>query len=514
MSDRARSEIIIGVDAGTSGVKVSAFAPGSSWRRTCLREYPLLKPEPGRFVQDPDAILRATGEALADCVAGIGSAEVIAVSVSAGMHALLGLDRDGRPVTGLVIWADARAVDEARDLHGSGEAAALHELSGTPVHPMSPLTKLRWFVHHEPETVARARWWIDLKALLLQWLTGTLVTELSSASGSGLLDMSTRSWSPRALDVAGISADRLPPIEPTTAVRPLAAATAERVGLPAGTPVVLGAADGPLGNLGTGALAPGVAGLSLGTSGAVRVLVDEPRVDADHTLFCYALTESAWVLGGAISNGGSVVRWAGDTFLGSGSTGEPTGQGDVDDALIELAATAPAGCDGLVMLPYLLPPRAPLWDADLSGAYLGVRREHGRAHFARAAIEGVCLQMRLIADALDRVQPLTTVQATGGAFRSALWRDVMAAMIGRPLRLTDGADGTALGAAALGLYALDRAPTLADAAAQLGVSSDDPPPPIPVDAGWSATYEGLGIRVADLIAQTDAAVRATGRFGR
>jgi FGGY family of carbohydrate kinases, C-terminal domain len=174
---------------------------------------------------------------------------------------------------------------------------------------------------------------------------------------------------------------------------------------------IVGAADGPLGNLGTGAMRPGVCGLSLGTSGAVRMAVSEPRVDAGGALFCSALTETVWVVGGAISNGASVVRW----LLGSllPDIAAARGGGDADEAVLELAASVPAGSEGLVMFPYLLPERAPLWDPDLHGAYVGLRRRHTRAHFVRAAVEGVCLQMRLILDSLDELEPRVVHRSHG-----------------------------------------------------------------------------------------------------
>src|SRR5690606_10215993 len=196
-------------------------------------------------------------------------------------------------------------------LRASGEALELHDLTGTPVHPMTPLTKLMWFHRHDPATADRVRWWVGLKDYVLWRLTGTLATELSSASGTALLDRRTRQWSERATSLAGITADQLPDILPTTASLGLSRAVATRVGLPINTPVVVGAADGPLGNLGTGALGPGVVGLSLGTSGAARMVVDAPPEHLDPSLFCYALTADAWVVGGAVSNGGVVVRWAG-----------------------------------------------------------------------------------------------------------------------------------------------------------------------------------------------------------
>ena len=125
------------------------------------------------------------------------------------------------------------------------------------------------------------------------------------------------------------------------------------------------------------------------------------------------------------------MRWAGRSLAPDVQAGAE----DPDVAVLELAASVPPGSAGLVMLPYLLAERAPLWDPDVPGAYLGVRREHTRAHFVRAAIEGVCLQLRAILDRLDDIEPVIAVQATGGALRSPLWREILAAMFDRPLRV-------------------------------------------------------------------------------
>src|SRR4051812_48133461 len=156
------TQVVIGLDVGTTGVKAAAFAPGGSWRTVAIREYPLLQPEPDQLVQDPETILTACAAALKECVTATGDAEVLAVSVGAAMHGLLGLDAALRPLTPLITWADARARAEARSLRESGEAVALHALTGVPVHPMSPLTKLMWFARHDPGTHAGARWWVGI----------------------------------------------------------------------------------------------------------------------------------------------------------------------------------------------------------------------------------------------------------------------------------------------------------------------------------------------------------------
>lgn len=496
--------VILGLDVGTTGTKVVAFGLDRPWRQVTIREYPLLEPGPGQQTQDPVVVLDAVTDALAACVAACGDVEVVGLAVSAAMHGLIGLDAQQRAVTPLLTWADARATEEARTLRDTGLGRRLHRRTGTPIHPMSPLTKLMWVARHEPELVAEVRWWLGMKDLVLLELTGELVTERSSASGSGLLELATGRWYPAALELAGVDAHQLPEVAEPTATRPLTARMATRTGLPEGLPVVLGAADGPLGNLGTGAVRPGQVGLSLGTSGAARAVVPQPPAELDETLFCYALTDDAYVVGGAVSNGGIVVRWAGSA-LAPDIEGAPAKHRDA--ALLELAATAPAGSDGLVMLPYLLSERAPLWDPELPGAFLGLRRSHTRAHLIRAAIEGVSLQLSIIVDQLDRLEPVTEVLVTGGAFRSPLWREVLAGALGRPITVVGQAEGSALGAAALGLVALGRAAGLPAALAALAPPDHAADETTHPDPAMVAAYDRTRRAIPSMLEQLSAVAR-------
>ncbi len=232
-----------------------------------------------------------------------------------------------------------------------------------------------------------------------------------------------------------------------------------------------------------------MAGLSLGTSGAVRMMVDRPQVDPAGALFCYALTADRWVLGGAVSNGGIVAAL--------GRRGARARPGRRRRAARAGRDPSPPGADGLAMLPYLLPERAPLWAPELPGAYLGLRRHHTRAHLARAAIEGVCLQLALILDRLDAIAPVTEVRATGGALRSPLWREILAATLARPLVAVGDAEGTALGAAALGLLALGHANTLEAALEQL--PSPSMSDPIDPDPELVRIYAGARAALPELI---------------
>jgi gluconokinase len=490
-------EVILGLDVGTTAVKVVAFpTSGKSGQPPSVqREYPLLQPEPGWQIQDPTTVLTAIDDALRGCVGLLGGGSIAAISISTAMHGLLGLDGERNPVTPLVTWADSRAAEQSRQLRARGLAHELLERTGTPVHPMSPLLKLMWFGAHEPDLLARVQWWVGLKDYVLHHLTGRLVTELSSASATGLLDLGSRDWDSQCLTLAGIRPDQLPQVLPTTAVLNLTTEAASRTELPAGLPVVVGAADGPLGNLGTGAIQPGVAGLSMGTSGAVRMAVPAPQHDPGGRLFCYALTDDVWVVGGAVSNGGIILRWAGRAF-----TPDLLLAGHAESELLALAERVPSGSDGLVMLPYVLSERAPLWDPDLSGAFLGVRHHHTRSHFLRAALEGVCLQVSTIVDSLDTVSPVQAIRGTGGPFRSALWQRVMAAVLARPFYIQADAGGTALGAAALGWYALGGAGTLTDSLAALGgPGGRDESQPVAVSAEEISTYAQVRARIPALI---------------
>lgn len=511
-------QVIIGLDVGTTGVKAVAFGLGSPWRTLAVRQYPLLRPAPGQEVQDPAVIVTAASAALSECVASIGTAEVLAVCLSAAMHGLMALDDEWRPITPLVTWADGRAGEEAAHLARQPEAPVLQETTGAPIHPMTPMAKLIWFRDHDPATWKAARWWVGLKDYLLLWLTGSLATEVSSASGTGLLDVSTRAWSPLATAASGVDPARLPAILATTDVLAVDRRVAATVGLPTGTPVAVGAADGPLANLGTGAITPGVAGLSLGTSGAIRVAVDGPHTDRHGRLFCYALTDSLWVVGGAVSNGAEVLRWA-EGILGARppvATSSPVGAGTASPPggmTHEPTGPIADSSEGLVMLPFLFPERAPMWDPDLAGAYLGLRHHHGAAHLRRAAMEGVCLQMRFLLDRIDEFYPIASIRATGGAFGSALWRDLMAAALDRPMIVVGDEDGTALGAAALGLLALDAVASLDQALVALGGASTGTP--VAAAAEQVATFVDIRrslARMLDALARTtdvgiDAAVQ-------
>jgi len=485
-------DVVIGIDTGTTATKGIAAGVDGRLRAHTSVHCPLSVPGPGRAELDPGLLCDAAVKALTDVAAqcrGRGD-RVVAVSLSAFLHAVVPMDAAGRPLGPLVTWADGRAARQCEEVRAAGQAAALQARTGTPVHPMAPLSKLAWWRETDPGTLRDTPRWGGVKELILAALADApYVLDLSVASGTGLYDIHQRRWDPQALEIAGVRPGQLAEVVPTTSRLRLRPGVASAAGLPAGTPLIIGAADGPLANLGVGATPAGVAAVSLGTSGALRTVVDRPTADAAGRLFCYALTEDRWVIGGAVNNAGSVVRWAGQTFAGGferpGAEGEDADERDA--ALLTEAQNAPAGSAGLLCLPYLLGERAPWWRPGLRGAYLGLRREHGRAHLVRAAVEGVCQQLALVRDSFDAEGfPVTQVRATGGAVASELWVGVLAAALNLPVAVADTPEGTALGACLLGLHALDALPDLDQAAALVTVAE----PTVP-DAENAALYARL-----------------------
>jgi gluconokinase len=440
--------VVIGIDIGTSSTKSVAYTVDGHAGATHSVGYPLNQPAPGYAEQDPavvlEAVIKTVREVAAQC-----EGPVIGLSFSSAMHSLLGLDPDGVPLTPSITWADSRASSQAERIRASASGLQLHRRTGTPVHPMSPLTKLVWFREQEPKLCEQIGHWAGIKDYVLLRLCDVLITDHSVASGTGLMDIHRLAWDPEALQLAAIHLEQLPELAATTTVLPgLTPPMAAAMGLPANTKVVLGAGDGPLANLGLGAVRPGMAACSIGTSGALRVMVERPAVDPQGGVFCYALTEDHWAVGGAINNGGIVLAWAGDA-LAPGLGAHP------EEQLLAMAAQAPPGSGGLIMLPYLLSERAPHWSSLPRGAYVGLTREHRQQHLIRAALEGVCQQLSLVLQSVRAAgNEVLAIRATGGFARSPFWRQLLADVLDTEIQFPAGHEGSSFGAALLGMEAL------------------------------------------------------------
>lgn len=248
------------------------------------------------------------------------------------------------------------------------------------------------------------------------------------------------------------------------------------MGLSTDMPVVVGASDGALGNLGVGALTPDTVAMTIGTSGAVRAMVDRPRTDEKERLFCYALTPDHWVVGGAVNNGGIVLRWVRDNLAATDAITAGLMDQDPYDVLTAIASTIPAGSDGLIFHPYLAGERSPLWNANARGSFFGLGLHHTKAHMIRAVLEGIVYNLYTVLTALeDVVGPAKSIQATGGFARSILWRQTLADVFNRTVTVPEVYESSCFGAAVLGLYALGRIADLSEVTEMVGESDRHQP---------------------------------------
>lgn len=441
--------LLLGVDIGTTNLKALAIDTETGQPiAQATRPVTTLVPKPGWAEQDPNAIWHLFGEVIGECLTELGpqASKLAGVCFSTAMHSLLAVDDAGRPLTNALIWSDNRASREALAIR-TGHPEVTRALN-VPVHPMLPLCKLAWFSAHNPRLLKRAVRWLSIKEYVWWKLTGRYEIDYAMAGATGLFNNAKHTWLAAALAVANVRADQLStPVNTTHTV-----AYAPKAGSPAlfaaDTPLIIGASDGCLANLGAGAIEPGVTTITIGTSGAVRRTSSRPV--GDDRLFSYLLhardaTEpDRYVVGGPTNNGANVLEWLSEKLI----------QHDTPTVLTEAATVSP-GADGLLFRPYLQGERAPLWDASVRGSYHHVDWLHTRAHFARAALEGVLFNLRRTELLLARnAGPTRVIHANGGFAQSEFWVQMMADIFNVPVRLNASNESGAIGAVKLAQFAL------------------------------------------------------------
>jgi gluconokinase len=445
-------EYLIGVDIGTTNVKAVALADDGRLLARAGRATRTLSPFPGAAEQSPQAVFRQTVDVIRAITAACsGFGAPAGLTFSGAMHSLIAVDERGRCLTNAWLWSDGRASAFYRPLRESETGQEIYRRTGTPIHPMSPFVKLLCLRASYPEVFEKARLFQGIKDFILQGLLAEKICDASLASTTGLLNTVSGQWDEVALHTAGILADLLPRVVSPSSVFRLPEASATRLGLPAGLPVIPGASDGALANIGSGAAGLDKLAVTIATSAALRLTLTFPHLDTQGRTFCYRLDDRRFIAGGASNNGSNVLDWLRRNVFHI--------RRPVSEILSEASRIAP-GNDGLLFLPYLHGERAPLWDTDAVGACHGLTHRHGRAHLARAAVEGVVLNLRLIADALPQWEACRSIALSGGAAQSPLWQRVTADVFERPVEVPspEAADASALGAVILAREALGLAP--------------------------------------------------------
>lgn len=461
---QAMAEYMLGVDIGTTSTKAVLFDTDGRVVAHHSVEYPLFTPTPATAEQDPEEIYRAVLAVIKTSVqqAHAAPGEVVCVAFSAAMHSVIAVDGEGNPLSRIITWADNRAAAWAERIARELGGNAIYRRTGTPIHPMSPLAKLVWLRNERSDLFSRAARFIGIKEYVLFRLFKQYVVDYSIASATGLFNLAQLDWDTEALRLAGVTPEQLPTPVPTTfRLEGLEPKMSQELGLLPGTPFVIGANDGVLSNLGVNAIGPGEVAITIGTSGAMRTVVDRPLTDPSGRTFCYALTERHWVIGGPVNNGGIIFRWVRDEFAAAEcETAKRLGI-DPYELLTRIAERVQPGAEGLIFHPYLAGERAPLWNANLRGSFFGLGMHHRKEHMIRAVLEGVIYNLYSILPAVEAlIGPTRAIKATGGFARSGLWRQMMADVFDREVVVPESFESSCLGAAVLGLYALGRIDSL------------------------------------------------------
>ncbi|HSM55799.1 MAG TPA: gluconokinase [Candidatus Sulfomarinibacteraceae bacterium] len=447
MTEQPHTPWFLGIDLGTSSCKSIIVNDQAQILGLAGRGYDAANARSQWQEQDPQALLAGLVASVRAAIeqAGVAPQACAGLSVGGAMHGLMALDDHDAPLTGVITWADGRAAAQAEAVRASDEAADLYQETGCPVHATYPLYKLLWLRQERPHIFAQAARFVSAKEYAVAFLTGHFAVDYCTAAGSGLLNTHTLEWNPRSLALAQIESRQLSPLAgPLETLAPLNEDAARQLGLPATTPLVLGATDAANSSLGTGAVRAGQAACMVGTSGALRLVASAPLLDAQGQVWSYAIDGQHWLVGGAINNGGVALTWLRDML----NALLPQANRRRFQDLLALAQSAPPGANGLLCLPFFSGERSPDWNVNARGVFFGLTLHHDAGHLARAVLEGVAFRMRSIADMLaDAGLDPVEVRASGGFTKSGFWLQLMADVLGRELTVPDRSETSALGAA-------------------------------------------------------------------
>lgn len=442
----ATQPIVLALDIGTSSTRAVLFdSHGRAIRNgECQIPFELTATPDGGAEVDPLILFELVCRSI-DAVLAITAGEIAAVGISCFWHSLLGLDGDGEPTTPVLLWADTRSRQDVDQIKQSFDSDELWRRTGCFVHSSYWTGKLRWLARERSTEYGRTARWCAFSDFLIRRLFGVDGTSVSMASSTALLNAKDLTWDELAIQAAQIDPRTLPPILPQrTPISGLSQAFAGRWPPIARAPWFPGIGDGGCANIGSGAVGPHRIALTVGTSGAVRMVRDRPggtATSAPPSLWTYRLDTDRAVIGAAISNGGIVPD----------RLAELTG-GTLDGPLAAEAAGLDADSHGLTILPFMAGERAPLWNDWVTASVVGWRLATTPADLMRAGIEAVSYRLAMLYDDLaGEAEAEHEIVANGGAIlRSPAWLQMLADVFRHPvIALSPEEEASARGAALL-----------------------------------------------------------------
>ncbi len=456
-------DVLVGIDVGTSGLKAIALSTDGSVLSSASRSYPLSTPRPGWVEQNPDdwwdaacSAVRSVVEQLDCCGSDSGTRRrdrenwrVIAVSLSGHMSSLVMVDREGNALRPCLMMTDARGAEEARFLEEAvGEEVV--RLTGGSLRASSMAAKLLWIKRNEPEVYEKTSVFLTAKDFIRARFTGELCTEPTDAGNTMFLNPYSRRWAHDLYESMGFDLKHLPRlVETTDLAGHVTAEAASQTGLPCGTPVIAGGADMACSAVGTGCVEEGVVAVTIGTAAQVVTLAHkiDPRGAGRITFHPHAIVGELYAMG-SIFSGGLTLRWLRSTIGENEAIRGRTGS--YYDRISELASEAPAGSGGVTFMPFLVGGGSPEFDPAMRAGFIGLSLDTGMAALVRAAMEGVAYNARDCLNVFREIGlPVSVLHMGGGGSASAIWRSIMAGVLGGTVRPLAMRDASALGAAVI-----------------------------------------------------------------
>ena len=446
---------LLGIDIGTSGTKTVLFDKNGHTVASYTEEYPMAQPQNGWAEQNPEDWWSATCNGIRAVLkqSHIDAGEICGIGLSGQMHSLVLLDEKGDVLRPAILWCDQRTSVECEEIHERlGGRERYIAITANPALTGFTAGKILWVRKHEPDIYAKARHILLPKDYIRYKLCQVFVTEVSDASGMGLLDVPHRCWSAEVLEKLEIQPEMLAKVyESPEITGRITEEAAALTGLKEGTIVVGGAGDNAAAAVGTGVVEDGKAFATIGTSGVVFAHTDQLSIDPMgrvHT-FCCAVP-GAWHVMGVTLAAGQSLKWYRDNFCDADKIEAQKLGVDPYDLMTAEAQNVPIGSNRLIYLPYLMGERTPHLDPDCRGAFIGLSGMHTRYDLVRAVMEGVTFSLRDCAEILRGMGVKSDViLACGGGGSSAFWRQMMADILQCPVATTVSKEGPALGVAIL-----------------------------------------------------------------
>lgn len=463
----------IGIDLGTSAVKLLLVDECGTIHKTVSRDYPLYFPQPGWAEQNPEDWWRAVCDAIGELTQGIDRGSIMGIGCGGQMHGLVILDENDAVIRPAILWNDGRTAAEVEYLNGVIGQSRLSDMTANIAFAGFTAPKLLWLRKHEPENFSRISKIMLPKDYINYRLTGTHSCDYSDASGMLLLDVKNKCWAQEMLDICGVSAAQMPKLFESYEV--IGNVTAE-IGLAKTVKVVAGAGDNAAAAVGTGTVGEGNCNISLGTSGTIFISSEKFAVDPNNALHAFAHADGNYHLMGCMLSAASCNKWLCEEILKTTDFGAE--QAEIGDDRL--------GRNRVFFLPYLMGERSPINDTDARGVLLGMSMDTERRDIVQAVLEGVAFAIR---DSLEVARSLgidiKRSRLCGGGAKSPLWRKIIANVLNVEIEIPQTEEGPGYGGAMLAMVGCGEYGSVKACAASLTAVTETIAP----DAEISARYE-------------------------